>query len=62
VRPDEACRVRGARRRLQLPRFGSELAAIRGRREAERILTDLLEEIQQLPDALAAAIASQHAD
>jgi hypothetical protein len=40
----------------------SELAAVRGRREAERILTDLLEEIQQLPDALAAAIASQHAD
>jgi hypothetical protein len=40
----------------------SELAAVRGRKEAERILTDLLEEIQQLPDALAAAIAAQHAD
>jgi hypothetical protein len=40
----------------------SELAAVRGRREAERILTDLLEEMQELPDALAAAIASQHAD
>jgi hypothetical protein len=40
----------------------SELAAIRGRKEAERILTDLLEEIHQLPDALAAAIASQPAD
>jgi hypothetical protein len=40
----------------------SELAAIRGRKEAERILTDLLEEIHQLPDALAAAIASQHTD
>jgi hypothetical protein len=40
----------------------SELSAVRGRKEAERILTDLLEEIQGLPDALAAAIASQHAD
>jgi hypothetical protein len=40
----------------------SELAAARGRREAERILTDLLEEMQELPDALAAAIASQDAD
>jgi hypothetical protein len=40
----------------------SELAAIRGRKEAERILTDLLEEIHELPDALAAAIASQHPD
>jgi hypothetical protein len=37
----------------------SELAAVRGRKEAERILTDLLEEIHELPDALAAAIASQ---
>jgi hypothetical protein len=36
----------------------SELGAVRGRREAQRILTDLLEEIQELPDALAAAIAS----
>jgi DNA-binding FadR family transcriptional regulator len=33
----------------------SELAAARGRREAERILTDLLEEMQELPDAPAAA-------
>jgi hypothetical protein len=40
----------------------SELAAIRGRKEAQRILTDLLEEIHELPDALAAAIASQPAD
>jgi hypothetical protein len=40
----------------------SELAAIRGRTEAERILTDLLEEIHELPDALAAAIASQQLD
>jgi hypothetical protein len=40
----------------------SELAATRGRTEAQRILTDLLEEIHQLPDALAAAIASQHLD
>jgi hypothetical protein len=40
----------------------SELAAVRGRKEAERILTDLLEEMQELPDALAAAIASQEAD
>jgi hypothetical protein len=40
----------------------SELAAVRGRREAERILTGLLEEMQELPDALAAAIASQDAD
>jgi hypothetical protein len=40
----------------------SELAAVRGRREAERILTDLLEEMQELPDALAAAIASQDLD
>jgi hypothetical protein len=40
----------------------SELAAVRGRKEAERILTDLLEEIHQLPDALAAAIASQPTD
>jgi hypothetical protein len=40
----------------------SELAAVRGRREAERILTDLLEEMQELPDALAAAIASQDTD
>jgi hypothetical protein len=37
----------------------SELAAVRGRKEAERILTDLLEEIHELPDALAAAIAAQ---
>jgi hypothetical protein len=36
-----------------------ELAAVRGRKEAQRILTDLLEEIHELPDALAAAIASQ---
>jgi hypothetical protein len=40
----------------------SELAAVRGRKEAERILTDLLEEIHELPDALAAAIASQDTD
>jgi hypothetical protein len=40
----------------------SELAAVGGRKEAERILTDLLEEIHELPDALAAAIASQHTD
>jgi len=40
----------------------SELSATRGRKEAERILTDLLEEIGELPDALAAAIASQHTD
>jgi hypothetical protein len=40
----------------------SELAAIRGRTEAQRILTGLLEEMQELPDALAAAIASQDAD
>jgi hypothetical protein len=39
-----------------------ELAAVRGRAEAQRILTDLLEEIHELPDALAAAIASQDAD
>ena len=37
----------------------TELSAIRGRKEAQRILTDLLEEIHELPDALAAAIASQ---
>jgi hypothetical protein len=36
----------------------TELAATRGRQEARRILTDLLEEIHELPDALAAAIAS----
>jgi len=40
----------------------TELAATRGRTEAQRILTDLLEEIHQLPDALAAAIASQQPD
>ena len=40
----------------------SELAAMRGRNEAERILTDLLEEIHELPDALAAAIACQQLD
>jgi hypothetical protein len=40
----------------------TELAAVRGRTEAQRILTDLLEEIHELPDALAAAIASQHPD
>jgi hypothetical protein len=40
----------------------TELAAVRGRTEAQRILTDLLEEIQELPDALAAAIASQDTD
>jgi hypothetical protein len=40
----------------------SELAAVRGRTEAQRILTGLLEEMQELPDALAAAIASQEAD
>jgi hypothetical protein len=38
----------------------SELSAVRGRKEAQRILTDLLEEIHELPHALAAAIASQH--
>jgi hypothetical protein len=37
----------------------SELAAVRGRTEAQRILTDLLDEIHELPDALAAAVASQ---
>jgi hypothetical protein len=40
----------------------SELSVTRGRKEAQRILTDLLEEIHELPDALAAAIASQLAD
>jgi hypothetical protein len=40
----------------------TELAATRGRKEAQRILTDLLEEIHELPDALAAAIASQDTD
>jgi hypothetical protein len=40
----------------------TELAATRGRKEARRILTDLLDEIHELPDALAAAIASQHTD
>jgi len=40
----------------------TELAAVRGRKKAQRILTDLLEEIQELPHALAAAIASQDAD
>jgi hypothetical protein len=37
----------------------SELSASRGQKEAQRILTDLLEEIHELPHALAAAIASQ---
>jgi hypothetical protein len=37
----------------------SELAAVRGRKEAERNLTNLLDEIHELPDALAAAIAAQ---
>jgi hypothetical protein len=40
----------------------SELSFTRGCKEALRILTDLLEEIQELPDALAAAIASQDPD
>jgi hypothetical protein len=40
----------------------TELSATRGRKEAQRILTDLLEEIHELPDALAAAIASQPTD
>jgi hypothetical protein len=40
----------------------TELSAIRGRKEAQRILTDLLEEIHELPDALAAAIACQPTD
>jgi hypothetical protein len=40
----------------------TELSAVRGRSEAQRILTDLLDEIHELPDALAAAIASQHTD
>ena len=40
----------------------TELAAVRGRKEARGSWTDLLEEIQELPDALAAAIASQDAD
>jgi hypothetical protein len=40
----------------------SELAAVRGRTEAQRILNGLLEEMQELPDALAAAIASQDTD
>ena len=38
----------------------AELAATRGRQEARRIVDDLLDEIHELPDALAAAIASQH--
>jgi len=38
----------------------TELAATRGQKEAQRILTDLLDEIHELPDALAAAIASQY--
>jgi hypothetical protein len=42
--------------------ISTELAATRGRQEAQRILTDLLEEVHELPDALAAAIASQDAD
>jgi len=40
----------------------SDLAVTRGRTEAQRILTDLLDEIHELPDALAAAIAAQHPD
>jgi len=40
----------------------TELAATRGRQEAQRNLTDLLEEIHELPDALAVAIASQHTE
>ena len=40
----------------------SELSVVRGRKEAQRILTDLLEEIHELPHALAAAIASQHSE
>jgi hypothetical protein len=40
----------------------TELSATRGRQEAQRILTDLLEEIHELPDALAATIASQQLD
>lgn len=36
----------------------SELGATRGRQEAQRILDDLLEEMRELPHALAAAIAS----
>jgi hypothetical protein len=40
----------------------TDLAATRGRQEAQRILTDLLEEVHELPDALAAAIASQDTD
>ena len=36
----------------------SELGATGGRQEAQRILDDLLEEMRELPDALAAAIAS----
>jgi hypothetical protein len=36
-----------------------ELAATRGRQEAQRILNDLLDEIHQLPDALDAAIAAR---
>lgn len=37
----------------------SDLGATHGRREAERILDDLMDEIRELPDALAAAIASR---
>ncbi len=37
-----------------------ELGVTRGRQEAQRILDDLLGEVGQLPDALAAAIASRH--
>jgi hypothetical protein len=39
-----------------------ELAAVRGRTEAQRILTDLLDEVHELPDALAAAIAAHPID
>lgn len=40
----------------------SELAVTQGRKEAQRILDDLIEEIHELPDALAAAIASHLTD
>jgi hypothetical protein len=40
----------------------TELAVIGGRQQAKRILDDLIEEIHELPDALAAAIAAQLVD
>lgn len=57
-RGSRAITTRGRRHARRRRRPGARRGR-RCRQEAQRILTDLLEEIHELPDALAAAIAFQ---